>query len=395
MDWTGPADVRAQVQRAWDRGQILSARLTGASLFPMTVRMRRPETRDLSDRFDEVRQWIRDLETGSLERNDAGYEIVWDEVEFRQIGRNRIPAGILVPTEGDALQLIGKRRASERFTQLAELTLEAIPQLRDWLARKPHKVLDHAEAWPRIIEVVKWLRGTPRPQLYLRQLEIAGVDTKFIEARRSLFSELLDIALAKEAIDPLASSFEGRYGLLSKPTVIRFRILDPRQALSGLTDIATPLAELAAIEPPGRRVFITENEVNGLAFPPVPDSIVIFGLGYGVDCLSELRWLARREIHYWGDIDTHGFAMLDRARGAFPQTRSMLMDRETLLEHRALCVEEAKRHPGPLKHLTASEGELFDDLLHDRLGERVRLEQERISFGRVRAALNAIGESLL
>ncbi|WP_353620190.1 Wadjet anti-phage system protein JetD domain-containing protein [Thalassotalea sp. G20_0] len=28
-------------------------------------------------------------------------------------------------------------------------------------------------------------------------------------------------------------------------------------------------------------MFITENKVNGLAFPPVADAIVIFGLGYG------------------------------------------------------------------------------------------------------------------
>jgi hypothetical protein len=30
---------------------------------------------------------------------------------------------------------------------------------------------------------------------------------------------------------------------------------------------------------PLERVFITENEINGLAFPDVPGSLVIFGLG--------------------------------------------------------------------------------------------------------------------
>ena len=43
-------------------------------------------------------------------------------------------------------------------------------------------------------------------------------------------------------------------------------------------------------------------------------------------------WLRRCAVHYWGDIDTHGFAMLARARRALPQTESLLMDRDTLLD---------------------------------------------------------------
>jgi hypothetical protein len=35
-------------------------------------------------------------------------------------------------------------------------------------------------------------------------------------------------------------------------------------------------------------VLVTENEINGLAFPDVTGGIVIFGLGYGLDRLSEI-----------------------------------------------------------------------------------------------------------
>ncbi|MTJ80163.1 MAG: hypothetical protein F8N37_03950 [Telmatospirillum sp.] len=38
---------------------------------------------------------------------------------------------------------------------------------------------------------------------------------------------------------------------------------------------------------------------------------------------------------------------------------------------------------GELPHLTVEERSLFDDLKADRLGDRVRLEQERIPFGLV------------
>lgn len=69
------------------------------------------------------------------------------------------------------------------------------------------------------------------------------------------------------------------------------------------------------------RVYITENNINGLAFPPMEGSLVIFGLGYGVETLSTIPWLRKVGIIYWGDIDTHGFAILDRLRMTFPDCR--------------------------------------------------------------------------
>ena len=59
--------------------------------------------------------------------------------------------------------------------------------------------------------------------------------------------------------------------------------------------------------------------------------MVIFGAGYGFEMLNHARWLASRRIHYWGDIDTHGFAILDQLRRRFEHVESFLMDRETLL----------------------------------------------------------------
>jgi hypothetical protein len=66
------------------------------------------------------------------------------------------------------------------------------------------------------------------------------------------------------------------------------------------------------------------------------------------------------------------------------------MDRETLLMHRALWVSETDRHDGPLPRLTAEEHALYDLLREDRLGDRVRLEQERISFRWLEQALRAV-----
>jgi hypothetical protein len=102
-----------------------------------------------------------------------------------------------------------------------------------------------------------------------------------------------------------------------------------------------------------------------------------------------------REIYYWGDIDTHGFAMLDRLRAILPAARSLLMDRETLLAHRALWVREDTPFRGSLMRLKSDERELFETLVHNRLGDGIRLEQERVSFGRVRQAMLDISPARL
>jgi hypothetical protein len=388
-DWTTPADVVAQLERRWERGQLLS--VESAIAFPLALPLRRPDSRELSDRFDDVRAWIRALEDGSRDRRGFGYEIAWRVVDHRQLGPNRVPAGIVVPSRDDALRLIARRRHADRYDAMVTETAARVPELSSWIARRPLVALEHERAWASILDVVAWFRDQPRPGVYLRQVDVPGVDTKFIETRRGLFLELLDAALPPDAIDATAGrNLEARYGLLGKPALVRFRVLDDRLRVGGLSDIATPAAEFAAAPLAASRIFITENEINGLAFPQVRDAAVVFGLGYGVDRLAEVPWLREREVVYWGDLDTHGFAILDRLRAALPETRSLLMDRETLLAHRAMWVEEEAPSVATLTRLTAEEAALHDDLRQHRLGPRVRLEQERIGFGWVRRAVEAV-----
>ncbi len=255
------------------------------------------------------------------------------------------------------------------------------------------KLLEHVDEWDRIVAILRWFQQHPRPGLYLRQLDIQNVHTKFMETRRSLLSELLDIVLSIEAIDTNAvgaRAFEQRYGLRAKSPLIRFRLLDQKHAIHSLTDIATPAEQLAISPLPVRRVFITENEINGLAFPNVSDSAVIFGLGYSLERLVEIDWLKNKQVYYWGDIDTHGFAILDRLRATIPHAISFLMDRYTLIEHKLLWGEELDSTDVALTRLTDDERLLYESLVQNRLGSRVRLEQERIAFGSLVRALKGL-----
>jgi hypothetical protein len=184
-------------------------------------------------------------------------------------------------------------------------------------------------------------------------------------------------------------SFENRFGFRSKPGRIRFRILDPALSIMGLTDLQIPESDFHDLPITPRTVLITENEINGLAFPPVPDALVIFGLGYSLSALAGARWMNQADLWYWGDIDTHGFAMLDRLRHYFPHTRSFLMDEETLFSHKALWGSEPVPTHRDLPLLTVDEARVYDALRYNRHAPSLRLEQERISYSHVKRSIPA------
>lgn len=391
MSWTTQADLRAQVQRLWNRGELLRSCVTETTAWPLRLTLRSPETSDLSDRFEEVRNWLIDLAGAPHVR------IEWRECTHRVQGRQRLPAAVWVDTLQDALTLAGQSRAAQRYRALWQRTATEQPALLPWLTKRPLQVLDLADRWERLLAVVTWLRTHPRPGVYLRQVDVPGVDSKFIESNRGVLAEWLDLTLPVEAIDATASGvaqFAHRYGFLDKPDRLRFRLLDPNlPSLPGcesLTDITLDAVSFATLALPVLRVFITENETNFLAFPPVTKAIVIFGAGYGWEALARADWLQRCDLHYWGDIDTHGFAILDRLRRHFPHAASFLMDRETLLTHRLHWGEEPEPARHDLSCLTKEEAVLYDELRFDRIQLKLRLEQERIGYGWLGDNINRI-----
>ena len=387
MTWTTPADLRAQVQRLWDRGRLLASLVDGEALFPLRLRLKGPSSTELADRFAEVRRWIAELRQG------AHYRVVMSEVRHRVLGANEVPDQIWVDTLDDALALIGRARDARRFRALVALTREREPVALAWVAKRPLDALELAREWPLLLDVVAWVRAHPRPGVYLRQIDMPGVHTKFVEQHRRVLADLLDLALPGDAVDARyvgGAQFCRRYGFRDRPARVRFRVLDPRHALlvpGTDQDLTVNSDAFARLELAVSRVFVTENEINFLAFPPFDDSLIVFGAGYGFDMLSAAAWLQRCHIHYWGDMDTHGFAILDQLRGLIPRVESFLMDRATLLAHESQWVQEAQPVRRELAHLHPAEQSLYDDLRHDRIRPSLRLEQERIGFGWLEAAL--------
>jgi hypothetical protein len=391
MAWSTANELKAQLMRLWDRGELLRTLIGGESRlllqFPLRLALKAPDSSELAERFDAVRQWIEAL--AAVQR----VRIEWREVNHRVLGAQRLPQSLWIDTLNDALAMIGKRGEAARFLEMVALTRERQPALLAWLAKRPLQALELAADWPRLLDVTDWMAAHPRPGIYLRQVDLSGIHSKFIEAHRSVLAELFELALPEAAVareHTGVTRFAARYGFLDKPLRIRFRLLDERLAL--LPGVATPdltldAASFAALNATIRRVFITENETNFLAFPLEEASIVIFGAGYGWEALASAEWLSRCTIHYWGDIDTHGFAILDQLRRRFAHVESFLMDRATLMAHEALWGVESDQVVHDLPMLTEAERALYDELRDNRIRGNLRLEQERIGYGYVTAAL--------
>jgi hypothetical protein len=388
--WTKPEDIRLKLRHEWEKGRIQATILGGEAIFPLRIPLRGPSTQDLSRQFPAAREWIASLAAAAKEQAGLSYTLEWREIQHRQLGRNRIPVAAIIETEEDALTMIGKKRDATLLRQLATTILNEFPELGPWIVKHPHLVLRSAELWPRLLSLLGQIAQNPRPGVYLRSLNIPGIDTKFIEQHRGLLGELLDIVLLPESIDRQYTGkggFEQRYGFKPKPVMVRFRMLDQRLCINGLSDLTVVNDEFAGLSLPVKRVFITENEINFLAFPECAESMVIFGSGYGFDHLTPAEWLRDKEMFYWGDIDTHGFAILDQLRSRFPTARSLLMDRDTLLSHRDFWGKEESPTNRELERLKPEEKSLYDDLRHDRLAPALRLEQERIGFARAKSAI--------
>ncbi len=386
--WTTPADIRRTLRKEWDRGAVLRGEVDGLSVFPFRFRLTRPTTSELSSRFDEVRKWMQALATMPDVR------VEWRVQGTRTIGRNTLPGAVWVDDIDAAARLLDASAELASFRATVATTCARAPMLMHWLAAHPMDALQVGPEWTRFLDVVEWMRANPNPGIYVRQVDIPGVDTKFIERNSAVLRSMLDQVLPADAVAIDHASFDRRYGFRLAPQTVRIRAIDHCVAVlpgAGDRPVTLTLEDFAQLEGV-KRVFITENYVNFLAFPPAQSALVVFGEGYDVGKITKAPWVHQVPVHYWGDIDTHGFAILDHLRSVLPHVCSLLMDYATLHDHEAQWGHEPMPTRRDLPHLTAPERSLYDDLRDNLIRPRLRFEQERTAFHLVVEAIDrAIG----
>ena len=369
-----PDDAVRRLRRSWPERR--RRELCGDAEWPVRIALGPPTEAEAAAAMGTFRDW-----TAAWERWSTPAEVEWEERAWARVGRQRVPRRLVIGSALRCAEIFGSAPDWQLVVARRDLVRRDLPALVScaaYAAWHEHVGTLSEGDFARLISVVSWLIAPRERPVQLRELPIPGVHTKWIEANEALVREW--VAAAK-GIDPAAGT-AAVCGLAETPVTLRVRLLAPelRAAVGGLRDIEAPVEQLAELRLQPRGVLVVENLASARAFDDVPGVAVVAGLGAGVSLLSELAWAREVPWGYWGDLDTHGFAILHRARTVHAATESLLMDSETLLRHRELWGTEPRQHTADLELLTADESEVYSGLREHRWGDRVRLEQERIDW---------------
>jgi hypothetical protein len=332
--------------------------------------------------LSEFEREIQQIDSQSKEKKGFGYSLDFQKVKTKYLGVQDLPVSIYFDSEKDFLKFLGKENEVDSFKLNVEIILREFPELKDWIIKNPKKVLDNANEWKNILQVCQYFKQNPKPNFYIRELPVK-VHTKFVERNKSILRELLDV-LISEHVKSEEKEFENRFNLKYAEPQIRFKVLDKtisERFFSEIDDIAIPVSQFEKLDLPIFKVLVVENKTTlytTLTLPKMNDTIAIFGSGFSVFNLKNVRWFDNLKILYWGDIDVQGFEILSQFRTYFPQTKSVLMDKKTF----DTFFENDNGTPTNIStklNLTDEEQMLYDILKTNNW----RLEQERIPLEHV------------
>ena len=362
-------DVRAQAETFWRRNH--RTWLMG-EFAPRTIRLQPPTARDVADGGRAVGAWL---------EHWSGYPGKVETVRKRlgYLGTYEVPIRVVLDTPAAAAAAAGCAEQWARMVEVLALLVDALgDEVRAPLAAQPQSWAQWSDLEVnQYIDVIRWLRKHDTADYYLRELPIRGVDTKWIEAHGK----------AVNAVHPLED-------FRQKPLMVEVRTLDAALPVGDFQHVLCPVAELSTRQVAAENIIIVENHQSFLALPPLEGTWAMFGGGYRSDTLAAgLGWLAEKNVHYWGDLDSHGFNMVSRTRAVLPDMRTVLMDLDTIIHHEELAVEESTALPYDAANLAPGEKQALDYLRERAEGRCLRIEQERLDFPWVRAQLRRVGST--
>ncbi|XKH57377.1 DUF2220 family protein [Citricoccus nitrophenolicus] len=364
-----------------------------------------PTERQVLDNPVASEAWVRHWASHAW---PEGMNVQWEDRTWRSVGTQRIPVRLVAQTPDALARWVGGQEArnrtlfATRATRIRALTNIASDSLSPVLRRYADRLTSLPEAdFDRLLGITDWL-GTHRVAgLRPRQLPIRGVDSKWFSAHRTVLTALHgalyatqrsgkegDPIEADEASPPSGAAEAERgtvapgdavgvgLGIVDADPRIRMRVLDPELRPAGLEDLQVPVAQARALPWRPECVLIVENLETLLCLPDARGVVAMWGRGFDTAAVT-MPWLADLPIIYWGDLDSHGFAILYRYRVHLPQIESVLMDESTLEAFEDLWVSEPQPSRGQPASLTAAESRTLGRL---RLEGDVRLEQERVPW---------------
>ncbi|WP_435582284.1 Wadjet anti-phage system protein JetD domain-containing protein [Amycolatopsis thermoflava] len=370
--------IRARYRKNWRDWLLLGA--DAAFSFPLAA----PSAQMVARDSDTVSRWMRGWRTWSKAHPAARLR---GNSRRTIVGTQEVFTHLDLPTIDDLVSLDQDLanhwlRANARWARIQALPAGVVEErLRPYV----QQIVDLADAdFEILLAATTWFTENPRSRLTIRQVPVRGMHTKWLARHRRLVLACLSIAeqldgdtdqpgeeLGQDNLDPL--------GLKALPVHVDVILADPadRALVGGLRHLSAPLPEIDALPLHPETVLIVENKESAYLVPDRPRTVVIHSLGNHLNVLGKISWLDDARHLYWGDLDRAGFTLLSRARTRLPHLASVLMDRFTFEEHKALSVEDETRADTPEPNLVDIETAALAGLRTEH-GTYLLLEQERV-----------------
>lgn len=298
----------------------------------------------------------------------------------------QVPVAVSVHSIEDAVSLVGNGWP-ERLPQAAERLRridDRFPGVSD-RARLLRRIVAYSDVdFALLLQAADWFTTHHGEGFTPRQVPIPGVHAKWLNTHQP---------------DILALTGRDTLGLLPRhPARIHFTYLDPDYRATGARhhDSATVGDPFTPPYPP-QVVVISENKDTAIHFPALPGGIAVEGAGYGGGTAAAFGWItAAPRLYYWGDIDAHGYEILNGFRDAGVPVVSILMDLPTYdeFEPYGTNIDASSRPltvstPKSLPRLTGEERAVYERLTAPEWHKHRRIEQERIPLDRAHALIKA------
>ena len=374
-----PGDVLADIQRRLDRTWHQSV-AGDESSWPHAFPFGTPVGEELQRTFTAVQQevfaWRDWSEARSVSLRFATRRVAGTD--------QTLPTHLHVPDVQTAAQLCG-REWTDRLAR-GEVRLARVRD--DFPHAATATLIRQLDAYAEVdfdllLTAAHWFREHTGTELTPRQVPIEGLHSKWLNTSTTA-------VLTLAGVETLGLVEE-------RPQSASFVYLDPAHIAAGgrRFDSVVPGDAMTPAYPP-RVVVISENKDTAVWFPPVPEGVAVEGDGLaGAAKISQVEWLTSAErIVYWGDIDAHGYEILNGYRERGMAVETILMDVPTLSRYGRFATRtDARGQPlkrtarKPLPHLTAAEREAYLMVTALDSDYPARLEQERLPLAEAAARL--------
>lgn len=385
-----PSDVLAELDKKyWQNRKNLKALLKGEMDFPLQkISLKMPSTSSqVQNNLVKIQEFVQAWKIFEVEYLLC--KIEYQAKNFQQFGLLTLPKYLLIehrqalielfaPENKSQLQIIQSRinYIINTLNQVFEFDIKEFWRfLIDNLENFEHLSDDEIHQLLQLLPQLKYGMGQG---LYLRNLAISGVDTKFIEQHFKLIELLLNYLYENKIYQCggllvwLNCQEKPSDWLLVKPLCQK-----TQSNLANLPILRLNSQTLLGYELPSNNILVVENEQSCLALTHIPNTIAVAGGGKNVNWLKA-EWLKHKKVYYWGDIDSDGLFILSLARQYCPHMIALMMDKNTVLIHQHLMVNDSGLINEVPLFLTADEKALFIALKNGEfMGNR--LEQERLS----------------